>query len=254
MPSSQLDYSLYPDVTAAGDLRTALQHTFDILGLRLEARHVSSPGWVFTAAFARAGDRDANVHLTAGQRMFAVDLWSPGFRMAHGSAPDLAHVAAAAGMFLDGAGLRQLRSAWPFVKHGELAEALERGEPEAIACRWRRMLTGPPLRDRRGELHDFLVAAADEPRLRMLYPFTSHFDLGFRGSVRDGQSPALAWVRPFGDSRYLIAGPDRRQLYMPGPVRRTLWDREPVPGALGPATAQESVALVLTAMDRAAQE
>ncbi|BEL08236.1 hypothetical protein Q0Z83_064270 [Actinoplanes sichuanensis] len=252
MPSSQWDNPYYPDVVAAGSFRAALQNAFDQLGLRLKAEHVSSPGWVHTHAVVSDGDRHAYVHLMSGERAFVVDFWMSGMRMAEGSAPDLAPIAAAVDVYLGGADLRQLHAAWPFVKYHGLAEAFERGQPEAIEFTWRRMLTDPPRHDRRDELRDFLVAAAEEPRLRALHPSTSHFDLGLRRFVRAPQNPALAWVRPFGDGRYLIAGPDRRRLYTPGPIRRTIWDEEPIPGALGPAPAQESVTLVLTALDRSA--
>ncbi|MEU8663939.1 DUF6193 family natural product biosynthesis protein [Actinoplanes philippinensis] len=124
-------------------------------------------------------------------------------------------------------------------------------EAEVIGERWRRLLDVPPDRARYlHDLHDFLVAAADEPRLRVLCPFTSHLDLGFRRSVAESPNRALAWVRPFGPGRYLIAGPDRRQLHTPGPEPVTTWGTPPVPGALGPAPARESVALVLTVLDR----
>jgi hypothetical protein len=245
MPSIQWDNFPYPDVVSAGSLRNALQNTFDGLGLRRQAAHVPAPGWFRTDAVVENGDRHANVHLTPGERTFAVDFWTSGMQMASGSASDLAHVAAAVDVFLGGADLRRLHAVWPFVEYHGLAEAFERGQPEAIDYIWRRMLTDPP----RHGLHDFLLAAADEPRLRALFPFTSHFDLGFRRFVRSPENPVLAWVRPCGDGHYLIAGPDRRQLYTPGPTRRTMWNEEPVPGALGPAAARESVALVLTALD-----
>ncbi|RKR86678.1 hypothetical protein BDK92_0930 [Micromonospora pisi] len=249
-----LDYSHYPDVTAAGDLRSALQHEFDSTGMLLRAQHVESPGWVLTHAVVRAGDRHVSVHMTSGDRAFGLDFWTPGFQMAHGHTADLRDAAAAISMFLDGARLRQLGATWPFVSFGPFAEAFERGEAEAIAFRWQRLLDPPPPRARHlYGLHDFLVAASGEPRLRALYVFTSHYDLGFRRSVPNGQSRALAWVRPLGEGRYLIAGADRRQLYPDGPMGRTGWDTDSVAGVLGPAPAQESVALVLTAMDRDVQ-
>lgn len=255
MPEANgLDYSRYPDVATAGDLRSALQNEFDSAGMPLHAQHVESPGWVLTHAVVRADDRHVNIRMTSGDRAFGLDFWTPGFQMARSRTADLRDAAAAISMFLDGARLRRLGAAWPFVTFGPLAEAFERGEAEAIAFRWQRLLEPPPPRARHLHgLRDFLVAASGEPRLRALDVFTSHWDLGFRQSVRDGQSRALAWVRPFGEGRYLIAGADRRQLYTAGPMRRTVWGTDPVPGALGPAPARESVALVLTAMDRNVQ-
>lgn len=99
-------------------------------------------------------------------------------------------------MFLGGARLRHLGAAWPFVSFSPFAEAFERGEAEAITMRWQQLLDPPPVRARHlHNLHPFLVAVSGEPRLRALCPFTSHTDLGFRQSVPDMQSRALAWVR-----------------------------------------------------------
>jgi hypothetical protein len=255
MPEANgFDYSRYPDVTAAGDLRSALQDQFDSAGLSLHAQQVESPGWVLTHAVVRAVDRHVYVRMISGDRAFGLDFGTPGFQMAHGVTADLRDGAAAVSAFLNGARLRQLSAAWPFVSFGPFAEAFECGEAEAIAFRWQRLLDPPPARARHLHgLYEFLVAASGEPRLRALYPFTSHDDLGFRRSVRGGQSRVLAWVRPLGEGRYLVAGPNHRRLYAAGPTDTTAWDTVPVAGVLGPAPAQESVALVLTAMDRDVQ-
>ena len=90
----------------------------------------------------------------------------------------------------------------------------------------------------------FFEVACGEPRLLELVAFSSLMDLGLKQTADDADRTVLAWVRSGGDDRYLIAG-DRRQLYSAGPVPRTVWDTEPVPGALGPAGARESVAFVL---------
>lgn len=126
------------------------------------------------------------------------------------------------------------------------AAAFERDEVE---LRWQQYLEPPPARAQyMRNLFAFLVAASEEPRLRALFPHTSHQDLGFRRSVCGTANQALAWVRPFGEDRYLIAGPDRRQLF--SAAGRTMRNEEPVAGALGPAPARESVVLVLAALDR----
>ncbi|MGI5245158.1 DUF6193 family natural product biosynthesis protein [Dactylosporangium sp. CA-139066] len=252
------DPSHYPDVAAAGDLRAALQHEFDVAGVALRALHVSSPGRLRIGAEVRAADRRADVLLAPNRRIFLVSFWMRDVRMALGKAGELDDAAAAVATFLSGAGVRQLRAAWPFVRYGGFAEAFERGEAEefelrresedAIAYRWRQYLDLTPA-SHTFELHDFFVAAAVEPRLRALFPFTSHCHLGFRRSASDPASRALAWVRPFGAGQYLIAGPDLRQLY-PADVRRTMWEGESIPEALGPAGVQDSVALVLTVLDR----
>ncbi len=51
------DPSLYPDVVAAGDLRTALKNLLDALPVEYPA----APGWVHCGASVRVGDRHALV-------------------------------------------------------------------------------------------------------------------------------------------------------------------------------------------------
>jgi len=118
--------------------------------------------------------------------------------------------------------------------HAALQASFEHSESAAIDHRWRQYLQSPPARAQYiADLHVVLTTAAREPRLRALFPSTSHQDLGMRRAVTHGHSRALSWVRPRGTGRYLVAGPDRRQLYSPGPTRTTLWGEEPVPGAQG---------------------
>src|SRR4051812_11781361 len=90
-----LDYSRYPDVTAAGDLRSALQNQLDSAGMPLHAQYVESPGWVLTHAVVRADDRQVYVHMTSGDRAFGLDFWTPGFHIAHGLTAELRDAAAA---------------------------------------------------------------------------------------------------------------------------------------------------------------
>ncbi|MEV0896001.1 DUF6193 family natural product biosynthesis protein [Actinoplanes sp. NPDC049802] len=222
----------YPDIVAAGDLRTAVQDLFDRTGASLRAEVPSSPGWIRVGARIAHGDRHVNVLLAIDDRVFLLDFWMRGVRIARGRTADLEEVAAAAATFLSGVTVAELGAAHAFVTYGGFAEAFERGEAEAIEFRWGRFLDeGTP--PHRQKLDRFVRAAAEEPRLRALYPFTSHWDFGLRPGVADLQSRALVWVRPVGD-RYVVAGRNRRDLDHPG---------EPV-------AAREAVALVLATLDR----
>ncbi|MFG1603635.1 DUF6193 family natural product biosynthesis protein [Actinoplanes sp. NPDC049265] len=237
------DHFLYPDVAAAGDLRVLLQRAFDGAGIPLRVGPEQTPGRVSV----EAGDRSATVSTATSSRAFLIQLWTRTVQMAYGSIDTPDRAAAAIGMFLSGVPLRRLTSAWPFLTFTGFAEAFERGEPYAIAFRWQEYLDisstrSLPLLN----LHAFLLAASTEPRLRALFPFTSHADLGFRRQVSDPASRSLAWVRPHGEGRYLVTGPHRARLGRPGPIRTP--DLGPVPGALGPAGPGESVTLVLRAM------
>jgi hypothetical protein len=90
----------------------------------------------------------------------------------------------------------------PFAEFGPFAEACERGE--GIEFTWQRYHANP---QQEPQLTSFITAALREPRLRAWSPFTSMGTLGFRPTV--GRSPAVGlWVRPQGDDRYLVRGPD----------------------------------------------
>jgi hypothetical protein len=242
------DPVLYPDVVAAGDLRAALQTAFDTAGVALSAEHPGSPGWVHVGATVTVGDRFALVVCAEHVRAFTLECYRRGVVMARGSTDDLTDTATAIATFCSGAGVRDLVAACPHLESGGFAEAFERGEPEAIEYTWRRYCEPPPSRARwLVDLHDFLVAAAEEPRLRVLFPFTSHEFLGLRLSPRhDVRSRTVAWVRPFGDGRYLVSSDDDNRALQLADLKR--WTGEPVPGVLGPAPAREAVALVLAVM------
>jgi uncharacterized protein DUF6193 len=84
-------------------------------------------------------------------------------------------------------------------------------------------------------LQAFCAAAAEVPRLRALYPFTSPYLLGFRRTAE--YTPGIGlWVVPVGEGRYQVRGPELREY--------------------GEADAAGSVRLALTALDdiEAAQE
>jgi len=193
----------YPDIAAAGDLATALRS-------RLAGYGTRSVSW--SGAEVHAGDRFASVVMAEHERAFLVQMWMRGVQMARGETPDLDDVAGAVRLFLAGAPVRRLASAWPFTRFDGFAEAYEQSEHAAINYRWRQYLdisstTSLSLLD----LHAFLLVASGEPRLRALFPFVSHLDLGFRRSVSGSPDDALAWIRPHGDGRYLVTT-DRRRL------------------------------------------
>ena len=242
------DPSLYPDIIAAGDLRTALQNLFDAAGVALTVEHPGSPGWRHVGAVVRGDDGHALVTGALYERSFMLECYRRGVVMARGSTADLAETATAIATYCSGAPVRDLLAACPYLESTGFAEAFERGEAEAIEYTWRRCTTPPwSRRPPWAGLQDFLVAAAKEPRLRALFPFTSHEFLGLRPSPRrDVHTPSVAWARPVGDGRYLVSSDDdSRALAL---VDLRAGTGEPVPGILGPASAREAVALVLEVM------
>ncbi|MGV9294771.1 DUF6193 family natural product biosynthesis protein [Amycolatopsis sp. NPDC003676] len=226
-----MDWSLYPDIAEASSFQIALQREFDRAGHDLEARLLSSPGWRDVAAVVHDEDRSVDVGMGSEERVFALQFWASGVQLAHGSTADLAAVAESIRIWLSGVPVRQLNAACPFAEFSPWSEACERGE--GIEFTWQQHLANPWQAARLRALHSFLAAAARQPRLRALYPFTSHDNLSFRPAVRYTKAVGL-WTEPLGDDRCRVYGPGRKEA--------------------GAADAAGSVELALAVLDAIAQE
>ncbi|HEX6352358.1 DUF6193 family natural product biosynthesis protein [Actinophytocola sp.] len=156
----------------------------------------------------RKGDRGVDIVMGIEKRVFIMQFWAQDVMLTKGSTAEMRAVAGAAHVWLTGATVRQLNATWPFVKCSDWAEAVERGE--ATEFRWRRYLTDP-LPPHMVELGPFIVAAAREPRLRALYPFTSHLTLRFRPTIQPVDAFDLC-VIPLGDGIYRVVVPARREM------------------------------------------
>lgn len=217
---------LYPDVAPAGDLRSALQARCDA-----PVHHVPSPGWRHVGAEVRNGERKADVVMGNTERVFTVQFWLRGVRMASGATDDLSAVAGALDGWHDGLRVGPLVEAWPFVSTHGFAEAFERGDAEAIEHRWQSIYRNTSNASQLTRVHPFITLAFQQPRLRELLPYTSHWNLHFSRTVTYPYSPEFPTVVPLDDGRYRVVGADRREL--------------------GTADAAGAVALVVAALPRA---
>ncbi|TQM33479.1 DUF6193 family natural product biosynthesis protein [Nocardia bhagyanarayanae] len=195
---------LYPEVGVAGSLRAAMQAELDRVGYTLTASLTNSPGWWDCAT--RVGDDRRHVTTVLGgeQRWFTMDFWERGVMMAHGSTADLVASAAAIGLWQTGSRLRELQAASSFVRFGELAEAYERGDP--VETKWKiyRRTRAPHID------HDLIEAAYAQPRLRTLFPYTSHESLRLSRCTREPFTDDLPAIIPLSDGTYQIIGPRPR--------------------------------------------
>ncbi|MEO3746302.1 DUF6193 family natural product biosynthesis protein [Plantactinospora sp. B5E13] len=168
-----------------------------------------------------------NVLMARLERSFSVNFWARGVLMARGSTGDLSEVAGAAATWRSGVRVRDLGAAWAYVRFGPLAEAHERGE--AAEFTWRRYAENAHQAPQLTRLASFVNLAIQEPRMRALMPFTSHWRLGFSRTVGYPYSGDCPWVIPLDDGRYQVRAADGRE-----------W-------GIGDATA--SLNLVLAALD-----
>ncbi|MFF3226012.1 DUF6193 family natural product biosynthesis protein [Nocardia suismassiliense] len=197
---------LYPEIAQAGSLRAAMQAEFDNVGYSLTASLTSSPGWWDCAT--RVGDdrRHVTTVLTSEVRWFTMEFWERGVMMAHGKTAELAASAAAINLWQTGSRLRELRAAFPFVRFGELAEAYEQGDP--VETHWKSYRrTQVPYID-----HDLIEAAYAQPRLRVLFPYTSHETLHLSRCTRFPYTHDIPGITPLRDGTYQVSWPRPRSI------------------------------------------
>ncbi|WP_426512669.1 DUF6193 family natural product biosynthesis protein [Dactylosporangium sp. McL0621] len=193
MPTYPEPAVLYPEVAVAGSLAAALRDVVAELGLAVPVP-VGESESLYSAVVPAAVAHREELEVSASR---VERLWyvtgrerAQGFTVIGGETPDLAQVARAAQGWHDGAALAGIveaasfmeltgRSEWPGSEPAQMAEAeweQLRREAAELALKW----TWP-------EYEALVEAAYAEPRLRQLYPFTTHVALRFSTRTR----PAL---------------------------------------------------------------
>jgi hypothetical protein len=201
---------LYPDLAAAGSLAAALEKVATELGLALgeAVRKDTSLIWAGIASTA-ANRQPLSINIGSVERWFLFSGWSQGVELIRGASKDLHEVAQIALAWRNGATLHEMRDVSAAVTFTELGEAHERGPAEAVAVKWRL------LRDEMQEeipfeaVRTLVEAAFAEPKLRQLYPFTSHWSLHFTTCTGYPFTWKVPFVDPLRDGRYRVNGPHR---------------------------------------------
>lgn len=210
-PAAGPDPSLYPDLAAAGSLRAALEKVAADLALDLGELPADGQGGGEAAAAPGPAPhrRPLTIHLGAQERRFVVSGWSRGVELIRGDTDDLEEVAKATAAWHAGASLHELAARCPFVTFGELAEAHERGPADAVTVKWRQLREalqgGVPF----PTIRELVDTAYAEPRLRMLFPFTSQWSLHFTTCTGFPYTWVVPFVDPLKDGRFRVCGPSR---------------------------------------------
>lgn len=229
---------LYADLQAVGSLAAALEQEAAELGLDVGA---IGPDPDNQLLFARIGGAPefhrAPLTITSAAliRSFQISGWSRGAQLISGSTADVRELLRAGAIWRSGSALADIRSLCPWIEVSELALAHERGPSEAVTVMWG--LVRAQMRELiDGQSFELGIRVADaayaEPRLRELFPFTSHWVLCLSrctGSPHSSDVPCIGYVLE--KQRYQVRWPGWYDL-----------DRLVIGEA---ATAEEAVALVI---------
>lgn len=120
----------------------------------------------------------------------------------HGATPELPVLVKAAAGWRTGVTLREIERMAPCIEISELDEAHERGPAEAVQARWN--LERGMSDDGPDGFKDLLEAAYAEPKLRQLYPLSSHWTLHFSRSTGYARLRDVPFVDPISGGRYRI--------------------------------------------------
>ncbi|MBT2234440.1 DUF6193 family natural product biosynthesis protein [Nonomuraea sp. NEAU-A123] len=159
-------------------------------------------------ASTTAGREPYSINIGSVERWFIIEAWCQGVRLISGSTPDLAEIARGTDAWRNGARLCEIQREAPFIQVSELAKAHERGPADAVTVKWRLLRESVQESPIQGVL-PLVEAAYAEPKLRQLYPFTSHWSLHFTTCTGYPFSWDAPFVDPMGDGRYRVCGPSR---------------------------------------------
>lgn len=174
---------LYSDIDQAGGLVAAVAHHFAQLNPEAKV-HGLPNGTGPVCAFVVYGKRFSQVFLRAEKRAFTCDCWLRGVIFAHAITDDFQVAMHAIGLWvLTECVTDELQSRFPFISIKKYAKAYETGHE--VGEKWQQCFDYIPRNRYVSDLTPFLYKAAQHPKLRQLFPYTT---LGtFRFSRCTGQ-------------------------------------------------------------------
>ncbi|MEV7170438.1 DUF6193 family natural product biosynthesis protein [Streptomyces sp. NPDC093224] len=191
----------YPDLDALGGLLSALELTAADLGVEIAVVPGDwGPAMSAGIVAAHPGRKPLSVKVRPTRRWFDVAGWSEGVELVTGVTPDLHAVVRAGVAWGAGKRLAELTALFPFLQFGELAAAHERGPAAVVDVQWRLMREQAANATEFREFGLLVEAAHAEPRLRQLYPFSSHWTLGFAAHTGT-PCPLVVAISPAYDDR-----------------------------------------------------
>ncbi|GAA4556645.1 DUF6193 family natural product biosynthesis protein [Planotetraspora kaengkrachanensis] len=181
--------TLYPDVAAKGSLAAALQAVVAEQGFSFPVI-VSESDLLRLAAVPSATPHRETLIVTGWhfERRWSVGGSGKGKLLIYGETEDLNEVVRAAQAWREGVPLPEIRKAAPFVELTGRYETPDDSPAHVVASEWQYMLKDA--QDSNWPEYLALIEAAHaEPKLRQLYPYTSHWSLRFSTTTAYPFSP-----------------------------------------------------------------
>lgn len=183
----------HPDVVAHGSLAAALQAVARQRGLEVGQVVADENQPLYRARVVSDVPRREPMSIHTLRTGDAMRLWmiggqSHGIELISGITDDLSEVARAAGLWKGGAAIDDIERQLSFVKLHRLALAAEEGPARVVTEQWRYIREQAGKKDwpEQGLL---VEAAYQEPKLRQLYPYMSHYSLRFSTTTGQPLSP-----------------------------------------------------------------
>ncbi|MFJ9011022.1 DUF6193 family natural product biosynthesis protein [Streptomyces canus] len=200
-----MNSEFYPDVVEVGGMAAALHRSAADLGvpLVLVPGRAGTPDSVGVATTA-PGRLPMEVFPRAESRAFQIAGRAGGVDIVTGVTRELRDVVEAGAAWGGGTSMSRMREELPFLWVDPIAEAHERGPAAAVEAQWEL------LREKAAETPGFpefgllVEAAYAEPRLRRLFPFTSHWTVAFSSCTGRPYHDEVA-IRPvYGGGPYIV--------------------------------------------------
>jgi len=209
MPADSI-YSLYLDLVEHGGLAGAMRAAFRDVGSTLSPTELDPPAPSVVFAYVKDGNRMSQVYIAGEERLFLFDFWGEGVMLADGQTADLHEVARAIDLWIAKAcSCTQLATDCPCVTLRHDALIFERGEE--VEYTWQMILSS--IHRYNAALSEFVHAAAAQPALRQLFPYTSlHRFFCFSRCTGHPYTHDIPRVDPLPDGRYEVIGTGGRSL------------------------------------------
>ncbi|MCX5558610.1 DUF6193 family natural product biosynthesis protein [Streptomyces sp. NBC_00038] len=200
-----MNSEFYPDLIEAGGLAAALERSAADLGvpLILVPGRNEIPDSVGIATTA-PGRLPLLVFPDADARGFHVIGRAREVDIVTGQVPELRDVVEAGALWAAGTPVPRMREALPSLLYDAIAEAHERGPAAAVEAQWDRLKELAADTPSFPEFGLLLEAAHAEPRLRQLFPFTSHWTVAFSSCTGRRYRTEVAISPQYGGGRYIV--------------------------------------------------